>query len=150
MAITPEWAAVVLTLMSMSGAAGTWIERRRNQLRSALPIVRAEWSAGSGGFTAYVQIVNRMDEDLRITEAACATTFITVAPTNYVAGNVEKQLTQTPSPMLVDWLVQARGERREEIVVVGGDAPRWLRFTMSSSASTLRSKRITIRESQRP
>jgi hypothetical protein len=55
-----------------------------------------------------------------------------------------------PSPRPVDWTVFAGNTGTIRFQVSGADTPRWLRVTMSSSARTLRSKRVTVTESQSP
>lgn len=150
MEVTPEWVAVVLTLMGMSAGAGAWLQGQRHRSRAAIPIIRANWNVGKKGITAHVTIINRLNEDVYVTTAECPSIFTVVTPSEYdpATGSCEFSYTPQPSPMTLDWLVPALGESTETFTVDGAETRRWLRLTMTSSAKTLQRRRVIVRDSQ--
>lgn len=150
MEISPQWTAAVIAALGLGVSAGTWMERRREMTRKALPIIRTIWTSGDGGVAARITIVNRLDEDLVVTEvAAKAKMEIRTSSYDTATGDVlPGPATVVSSPRTVRWLIQPGKLYQETIYIVGPSTPRWLRLTMSSSAETLRRKRLVSRDSQ--
>lgn len=147
--VTPEWIAIVLTLMGMSGGVGAWLQEQRHKSRAALPIIRVRWSGGELGFTAHVTIINRLNEDVCVTAVECVGNFSDVNSSyDTETSEVKFNYTPIPSPQILDWTVPALGEGTETFTVDGGETRRWLRLTLSSSSKTLRRKRMVVRESR--
>jgi hypothetical protein len=147
--ITPEWVAVVLTLMGMSGGAGAWLQQQRHRARAAIPLIRPEWGAsGEAGYAVKVHIVNRLNEDLLISRAECRTTFTLAEPNGYDMSKSEAKFTYTKaaSPMALAWAIKANSEGEMTFRIDGPNTPRWLRLTVSSSSLTLRNRRLPVSE----
>jgi hypothetical protein len=137
--------------MGMSGAAGAWIQTQVQRRRAVLPIVRAEWGdPAEGGYFAQVTLVNRLNEDLLVTTVECASTFAVKKSASYDpnSGNAVSTYETVASPMCIRWSVPADGESTETFCIDGAATPRVIRLTISSSAKTLRSRRVTVRDSQ--
>jgi hypothetical protein len=151
MEITPEWVAIVLTALGMGGAAGVWIERRIQAARDVMPIVRTRWTSGPSGHTAKVTLVNRLNEDLHVTSVH-AKARLMKQTLEYDPGGSIVQSTLTPlaSTVPLDWHILAGQTAAETFWLEGGGSVRWLRLTINSSAGTLRSKRMTIRDNHIP
>ncbi|MCG7348207.1 hypothetical protein [Sphingomonas sp. ACRSK] len=149
MQITAEWAAVVLTALGMGGAAGSYIERRLQGARAALPIIRADWHRGTKGFSCKLDLANRLDEDLIIERAECATEFVETTPILDSGGSIAGHTAQRyPSPREVGLTIDPRGSGKLSLSVEGAKEPARVTIIISSSARTLRSKRLTLRPSQ--
>lgn len=149
MDVTPEWVAVVLTLMGMSAGAGAWLQVQRHRARAAMPLVRPQWGPpGEKGYAVSVAIVNRLNEDLLISRAECRSSFTLAEPSGYDPSKGKTQFTYTPvaSPMALAWTIHANSEGEMTFRVDGPNTPLWLRLTVSSSANTLRHKRMIVRE----
>jgi len=146
MQITPEWLGVVLTLMTMSGGFGAYIQRRFDVARHALPIIRSDWNAGTKGFTVKIELVNRLNEDLNITLIEAKNDF-SESHSDYDTNTSKATFTYTltPSPMPLDWVIKAYETDKRSFCVEDASSEHWLRLTMSSSARTFRSKRLIIR-----
>lgn len=142
---TPQWVAVILTLMGMSGGLGAWLQEQRYKHRAALPIVRTQWNVGERGFAAKVTIVNRLNEDIYVTSAECRSNFSNVdREYDPSTGQVNFAYTPVESPLAFNWVVPALGEGTETFKIDGAATERWLRLTLSSSAKTFRRKRLTV------
>ncbi len=151
MQITAEWVAVLLTALGMGGAIGSWVQRRLDATRRAVPILRAQWHYGTGGFTAEVEIVNRLDEDLLVETVAARGPFVRFERTSDGAGGFsQKDVGRDPSPKRLGHTVQPLARSSLSISVDGDATEPWLGFTISSSARTLRRKRLSVRDSQKP
>lgn len=151
MELTPEWVAIILTLMGMSGGAGVWLQKRREQARAALPILRPQWGVpAKRGYAVSVLVVNRLKEDLLISKAECRSSFTLVESKDYdpTKGTVEFTYTPSASPMDLVWTVAAESEGEMTFRIDGAETERWLRLTMSPSARTLWRKRMIVRDSQ--
>jgi hypothetical protein len=147
MKITSEWVIVVLTTMTMSGGAGAWLHAQYVARRKALPIIRAEWRTGTIAHTVHLHIINRLDEDLYIVKAEADQGFlVNVGARDPVLSSISPTWEERPSPMELDWMIAPVSESKQELSV---GKSRRLTITMSSSARTLRSKRVTIRDSHR-
>lgn len=149
MDVTPEWVAVVLTLMGMSAGAGAWLQDQRHRARAAMPLVRPQWGPpGEKEYAVSVVIVNRLNEDLLISRAECRSSFTLAARGAYDPSKGTAPLTYTAvaSPMACAWTIHANSEGEMTFRVDGPNTPRWLRLTVSSSARTLRRKRVVMRD----
>ncbi|WP_305096454.1 hypothetical protein [Croceibacterium aestuarii] len=149
MQITPEWVGVVLTAMAMSGAAATWFERKRAEARQAMPIVRAAWNPEHPFVT--ITVVNRLNEDLFIDRAEAKADFI---ETRHAPGEgweyTPPKVVRVPSPLRLDWHVRAGETATFDLGLSNRNAQRWIRLTMSSSSRTLRRKRLSVADNQKP
>lgn len=148
MEVTTEWVGAVLTLMGMSGAIGVWWQERRHKSRAAMPIIRTSWNVGECGFTVAVKIVNRLNEDVYVTTAECLSSFKVTKYGEYdpAKGTAEVSCTPQQSPMALDWLVPSLADSSETFTVDGANTRRWLCLTISSSAGTLRRKRLIVEQ----
>lgn len=147
MSFSPEWIAIVLTALGMGGAAGVWIEKRLQANRSAMPIIRSVWQTGTGGQGARIEFVNRLDEDLHVTRVECKSKFVS---SEIIKGGSPDEpkfsYTMIDSPRSLDFTVPANDSKKLSVAIDGAETPRWLRFTVSSSAKTLSKKRYVIRD----
>lgn len=153
MEVTPEWIAVVLTLMGLSGGAGAWVQEQRHKARAAMPIIRADWRPpGKKGHAVSITIVNRLNEDLVVSHAECRSTFTLSEPGVYdpATGTSQKTYTQVASPMDPAWSIHANSEGKMTFRIDGAETPRWLRLTMTSSTGTLRRKRMVVQDRRMP
>ena len=146
--ITPEWIAAITALMGMSGGFGAWIHARIVARRNSMAIIRASWSNGRGGFAVTVEIVNRLNEDIRVSLVEAKSEFAVPSLVDDGKGGGKTVYNPHASPMPIDWLVEAEGRSKETFRVNGPETARWLRLTMSSSSKTLRCKRVIVRASQ--
>lgn len=147
MQITPEWALVVLTLMGMSGGFGAWVHAQIIAGRKALPIIRAQWTSGTGGHSVSLTVTNMLDEQLSIHRAETDDSFaVNVGAYDPATGSVPTVWEERPSPMELDWIIEPKMGSRFGLCMSGS---RRVTITISSSAKTLRCKRVTIRDSQK-
>lgn len=147
MEITSEWALVVLTLMGMSGGFGAWLHAQVIAGRRAAPIIRSEWASGTDGHSVSLHITNTLDEELTIHRAEIDGTFaVNVGAYKPATGSVAPVWEERPSPMKLDWTIAPKAGSRFQLCMSGS---RRLTLTMSSSAKTLRRKRLIIRDNQR-
>ena len=147
MAVKPEWVAIVLTLMGMSGAVGAWVQKQRDRARAALPLVRLQWGEpGEKGYAVSVVVVNRLDEDLLVSRAECRSNFSVAESGPYEpgTGTVPVTYTRAASPMVIAWTVRANSEGEMTFRIDGPNTPRWLRLTVSSSLRTLHNKHLVV------
>jgi hypothetical protein len=150
MQITPEWVAVVLTAMTMSGGAGAWFGQRRERAKAALPLIRPNYHGN--GHLRSVEIVNRLSEDLAVSQ-------LTFARQVYLGGYaldeggslIRGSQVFHSSPVAPGWDINAGATRTFPVTVVqssnGNTQP--LTLTISSSLRTLRSRRFTVETSQK-
>jgi hypothetical protein len=148
MAISADWVSAIIAALSLGYLIGSGVQRRRDATRNAMPIIRASWSFGSAGVTVKVKLVNRLNEDLYVTKAECRTNFSETIDTRYdpATGKAEFTYEKKPSPMPLRWTVPAAKEDERSFSIDGAETARWIRLTLSSSAGTLRKRRIIVRE----
>jgi len=148
MQLTAEWVGAIATALATGILIGSGFQRRRDARRNALPIMRAIWKDGQLGFTVTVELENRLNEDLHVTKAECRSRFGEVIPGDYdpETGNVEVTYHKKASPMNLDFRIPPNGKSLRDFKVDGPETSRWLRLTMSSSAKTLRSRRMVVRD----
>lgn len=151
MEFSAEWMSVVIGAAVASGGLGAWIMKRIDAARHALPIIRTEWLSGTGGFTAQIEFVNRLNEDLHVTRADAKADFAINRYKYDTGGSIANSTIETqPSPMVLDWRVKAGETGKFSLGVSGAGTARWIRITMSSSSRTLRAKRLTLANSVKP
>jgi hypothetical protein len=121
-----------------SGGLATWIERRRAQGRAALPIIRRNGEM--------ITIVNRLDEDIELIKIQ-ATGDIDIRGPRYDHGGsvVPGSEEFNPSPVMCSLRIIAHGQKNMLLQVRPSSKPPRAWLTFSSSARTLRSKRIEVR-----
>lgn len=151
MVVTPEWVGVVLTAMAMSGGIGVWLERRLAQGRAALPIVRARWANHDRVRLVRITLVNRLDEDLLITEIRASGPLIEQSIDYDVGGSITDVALIPGEPVkALDWRIGAKEAGWEEFRFDDPSPSAWAKITISSSSRTLRSRRVTVRPNQNP
>lgn len=149
MELSPEWVGVVLTALGSGGAVGVWIDRRVQEARSHMPIIRTDWSEGSEGYRARIEIVNRLDEDLFVERAEADTDFVETIYAFDDGGSIAGHSNERyASPRTLHTTVPPRGSAKFLLSVAAGGSRR-ITLTLSSSNRTLRSKRVTLRPSQK-
>lgn len=146
--LIPEWWAVALTLVGMTGGGTAWLMQRRFEARAALPIIRRSWTEGEKGCTCHIELENRLNEDLYVTCARARGTLVecqyTYAPSTgstVLTGEVEHRgvmtLSESAKPnsqLRFTISLQDKSER----------ARRSLKIQVSSSNSTLRKRWINL------
>jgi len=151
MEVTPQWVGVVLTALGMGAAAGVWLEKRLQVRRDVLPLVRASWKSGAAGHAVKVTLVNRLNEDLRVERAEARTRLVEQSLTYDAGGSiVNSELVPQGRSVPLKWDILVGESGTETFRLEGADSARWLQLTISSSARTLRSRRLIVKDSQKP
>lgn len=144
--MTAEWVGAILTALGMGGAAGAWFATFLQQKRDAMPIVRTEWGAGSAGWTCKIEMVNRLNEDLRVERAKAPGRFTENKPTYDDGGSIiASERIFYGKVRSMDLIVAPNSSKAFSLSVDGADTPMRIIVTVSSSNRTLRSKRIKLR-----
>ena len=146
MQITPEWVAAIAGALGAAGVFGAWIQRQITARRNATPIVRCVWRQGPAGYSAKIEIVNRINEDLQITRAVAPGLFVEDDLLTDNGGSiVGSNRRYIESPRLMSVSVPAGGSAKLAFGVESSAKRRWIRLSISSSHKTLRNKRLTLR-----
>ena len=152
----PQWvaaaslvvAAVTLLATVSFGLLKIW-NGRRDRLRNAKPIIRCQWTTGLGGHGVVIEIKNRLDEDLLVSEVRCKTRFVeSNSGDKQNLGSVGNQVRVRAPIQKVRWQIAAGQSERFRLRIGDPSSPRWLRFTISSSAETLNHKRYVVVDNQ--
>jgi hypothetical protein len=145
------WVATLLTGIGLGGAAVGWYDQRRQRQRTAMPIIRGEWTSDDDGHSARVTIVNRLNEDLTVTRVEAKARLVHEERTYDPGGGIVRSVSTPMSHAEpIDWNIEANATNYRSFRIEGASSPRWLRFTISSSATTLSRKRFSIACSQKP
>lgn len=143
--ISAAWWAVFVPAIVAAAGFGAWVERQLRAKRDAMPIIRCEWKTGSAGFTSNLEIQNRINEDLFITEARAKSDFAWYIYETDAGGSISGHTLHTaPSPRKLDWTVKPLCTSKFSIAA-GGNR-RWIRIKLSSSHRTLRAVWITLED----
>lgn len=138
MELSPEWIATGIGALSLAGGAFLWLEKRRNQRRSILPLV--QWDGRR------IEIVNRLDEALLVTSVE-ADGYLSLGEYDFDEGGSlvpgsEKRYESRVEP---GWKVPSLGSGNFALSSFATD--RVIQISVSSSLDTIRNRRIAVRES---
>ena len=150
MGISPEWVAVILTAFGMSAGAGAYLQRRITERRAVTPLIRTRWSAGPKGRSVNITVVNRLNEDLAFSRARAKAAFVVKVREEGPPDDPVITERSVGQSIQLDWIVEAGKEASFWLKLSGTNCPRWIALTVSSSAKTLRCKRLIINDSQEP
>lgn len=137
MKITPEWAAVALSCaVALGGLIGWWLKDRRER-RNASPAVL--WDGRR------LQVKNRLSEHLLVSKARCRSGSFHRGEYAFDDGGslIPGSVVTYASPLDLDWSVPPSGDASFTISIVNG--PTEMELTISSSARTLRDRRIIVK-----
>lgn len=148
MEVSPEWVSAIVAAIVAGGGMGTWIERKRTEARHALPIIRAKWSTGTGGHACTIEFVNRLSEDLYIHTIEAKSILMDRTMTEDGMGGGSATFAPIGRKASVGLTIKPQASGQTMVFVSEPSTSRWLRITMSSSAKTLRNKRVTVRASK--
>ena len=151
-ALSSDWVGALSTAggagITLGIAIGSFVRGRIEQARRSMPIFRANWTTGPAGHSVRVEIVNRLNEDLRVLEVECKSQFLRELGNPDAPDRPSGQFVGAGAVLTPGTHVPAEKSGLVHLRVEGSEAPRWLRFTISSSAKTLSRKRYVIKDSQ--
>ena len=148
--ISAEWVAALVGVASAAGYLGNFIRARIEQSRREMPLIRHAWATGPKGHNARVEFVNRLDEDISVNGVECKSRFV-ISKARKGGSPDEPKLDDyefVATPRKLDFTILAGQSKKLSISIDGPETPRWLRFTVSSNAKTLRGKKYVIRGSE--
>lgn len=141
MQIDSNFVAALAGALGIGGGFGTWLERKRAERRAEAPHIR--WDG------ATIEIANRIDEDIFITEV------IANGPArigDYLFDDGGSIIPDTDTifraPFDPGWIVPAKSRARFALSVEAESQRATL--SISSSLKTMRCRRFSIRASARP
>ncbi|WP_257541091.1 hypothetical protein [Sphingobium sp. CFD-1] len=148
----PLWFTIGATVWGMLAPPVAYIVGRRNEKRAAVPNVRPDFTAGSGGYSGHLEIQARTSEDIIVSSIDAAgrihtgdTTMLMDNEGNITGHDYDFQR----GPRSVYWRIPG-GEVRRFKVVVDSLYDFDIRLTISSSASTLVDRSLIVRALQMP
>ena len=96
-----------------------------------------------------VEIKNRLDEDLLVSEVRCKTRFVELISGDELDPDAVRGQVKVRAPnQKIRWHIPAGQSDRFRLRIGDPSSPRWLRFTISSSAETLNHKRYVVVDNQ--
>lgn len=146
---TPEWVGTLIATATAAGAAGAYIRGRIEESRRSMPIFRCSWSQHAFAQNAKIEVINRLNEDLVLHSVESKSGFrIKELQEGSPLDEAKFDYIKKASPLALGQRVDALSSTKLTLILDGGESPRWLRFTISSSAKTLTRKRYVIRANQ--
>lgn len=138
-------AEIIGTAVAAAVAAGglaTYVERRRQQRRSELPIIRLV-TVGSEGVIYQVEVQNRIDEDIVI-EAVDGAGMAShgAGARNSIGEFIYNADEWADCPFPLDWRLRAMETKAFPLYL--RDVTSELRFTVTSNLGTMRRRKVSV------